>query len=76
MRVEVDLRLRVTFESNDEASRFYAALLPDFSDVKMSLEGDSVVIELASLSPSRARALANSLLRTVQLYQKMFEVLK
>jgi len=76
LKVEVDLRVRVTFESSNEASRFYRALLPDFSDVKISLEEDSVVIDLASLPPSRARALANSLLRTVQLYQKMFETLK
>ncbi len=76
MKVKVDLRVRVTFENSEEASLFYKALFPDFSDVKMNLEGDSVVVDLISLPPSRARALANSLLRTIQLYQRMSEVLR
>ncbi len=75
MKVEVDLKLKVTFESGEEASRFYRALLPDFSDIKMSLESNSVIMELTGLPPSRARALANSLLRMAQLYQRMSEAL-
>ncbi len=76
MRMEVDLRLRIVFENREEASRFYRALLPDFSDIKMGLESNSVTIKLTGLAPSRARALANSLLRMAQLYQRMSEELR
>lgn len=74
MRVKVDLNLEATFERNEDASYFYKAILPDFEDIDISLEGRSVVVNLSGLAPSRARALINSLLRMIQLYQRISEL--
>ncbi len=73
MRVKVSLRLEVSFEEGEDASHFYRALKPDFPELDISLAGDRVSVVLKDLPPSRARALANSILRTVQLFQRMAE---
>jgi len=66
--------LEATFERDEDAYDFYRALLPDFKDIDISLEGRKVVVYLPGLTPSKARALANSLLRIIQLYQRISEL--
>lgn len=73
MKVKIDLNLEATFERDEDASHLYRALLPDYRDA-ISLEGKRVIVRLTGLTPPRARALANSLLRLVQLYQRISEL--
>ena len=69
--VKVSVNLRLSFESEVEARNFHKVLSPDFRDLDIRLEGRDVEIRLQGLKPSRARALINSLLRAIQLYQSI-----
>jgi len=69
--VKVAVDLKINFNSEEDARNFYQALIPDFKDFDIKLEGTSVRVRLSDIKPSRARALMNSLLRTLQLYEEL-----
>lgn len=59
--------LRMKFESEKEAEEFFKSIFPDFSDFKPELKGRCVKIKLEE-RPARVRAIANSVLRMVSLF--------
>lgn len=68
------MRLRIKFESEEEAEKFFWAFFPDFSDLGPELNGKSVSLELEE-RPARVRAIANSILRLVQLFDEISALL-
>ncbi|MEM3446347.1 MAG: hypothetical protein QW418_02880 [Candidatus Korarchaeum sp.] len=73
--VKVSIILRVEFESEVEAEEFFRSFSPDFSDLKPELGGKGVVIELEG-RPARVRAIVNSVLRVVNLFEGISDLLR
>jgi tRNA threonylcarbamoyladenosine modification (KEOPS) complex Pcc1 subunit len=72
---KVSARLRIEFGSAEEASDFFRAFYPDFIDLKPEIIGNEVSIEIED-RPARVRAIINSVLRLVHLYDSLSEFLK
>ena len=71
----VSVSLEIKFEDDEEASDFFKAFYPDFTDLKPEIVGSKVLIMIED-RPARVRAIINSILRLVQLYDSLSDFLK
>lgn len=69
------MRLRIEFESEEEAVEFFRSFSPDFREFEPKLDGRSISLELEE-RPARLRAIANSVLRLVQLFSEISALLR
>ncbi|RDD54136.1 MAG: hypothetical protein BA066_00790 [Candidatus Korarchaeota archaeon NZ13-K] len=69
------ITLRIRFEDEAEAEEFFKSFFPDFSDLKPKLLGRDVVVRVEERT-ARARAIANSVLRMVSLFEGISELLR
>ncbi len=67
--------LRIRFESDEEAGEFFKSFLPDFSDLKPELDGNEVMVRVEG-RPTRVRAIVNSILRIVSLFEGISDFLR
>ncbi|GEM_PF-1723933 len=72
---KVSASLKIEFESDERASDFFKAFYPDFTDLKPEIIGNEISIVIEG-RPARVRAIINSLLRLVHLYDSLSDFLK
>lgn len=72
--LKVSMSIEMELENEKEAEKLYLSLKPDYSGVDLELHGCRLVIKISNLRPSRARALANSILRLIQLREEIVKL--
>ncbi len=71
----VSTSIEIEFGSDEEASDFFKAFYPDFIDLKPEIIGNKISI-IVEGRPARVRAIMNSILRLVHLYDSLSDFLK
>ncbi|MCS7103440.1 MAG: hypothetical protein NZ992_06130 [Candidatus Korarchaeum sp.] len=69
------MTLRIEFGSEAEAEEFFKSFSPDFNELEPKLNGKCVMIKLEE-RPTRVRAIANSVLRMVNLFEEISDFLR